>query len=131
MSDDLSTDIPPALTADEWSAREHHSPGLGGIILMLTDFGLSVIQSGPIADGADLAALIALANAAFNQEDVRKFRRDDVVALREEAERIDDDNVEDALEERSVRAKELRDMADAIESYLPPRRIEVIEKLVR
>jgi len=55
---------------------------------------------------ARLTALIALANAALVDDDPRKLRREHVDALRSAA----DGKIDVAL---------LRDLADAIDSYLP------------
>jgi hypothetical protein len=75
-----------------------------------------------VRDGGDLAALIALANAAMNDEDPRKFTREHVVALRSATEELARDYDAVATDARSARAGLLDDLADAIESFLPPER---------
>ena len=62
----------------------------------------------------ELPGLIALANAALPDDDPRKFRREHIAALR-------DATVRDVIgDEDREQTNILRNLADALESYLPP-----------
>jgi len=140
MSDENTTDIPPALTPEEWKARRSRRGG--------ADFGIynddrrreereamyvcepsSLGECIPIQDDANaFAALIAIANAAMNDEDPRKFTRETVRRLRTVAADLRDSHgspSEPVYDDREVMIDIayldhwLDDLADVIESYLP------------
>ena len=124
------TDLRPALTVDQWSARAYESFGDSGVRFSLGASGVNVSSSGDVENPADLAALIALANAALGPRDPRKFGRAHVRLLRGAAELIigtertfasdrDDRPTEELVAERVIYSQ-LLELADVIASYLPP-----------
>lgn len=124
------TNIKPALSVDQWSKREYERSGENGVSLGLGT-GVNVVAPGAIDDPADVIALIALANAALPVQDPRKFTREHVRLLRGAAELIGgsergfatdgaDRATAEMVAERVVYSQ-LLDLADVIESYLPPR----------
>jgi hypothetical protein len=90
------TSIVPALSPDEWAKHEPH-------------------QSSRVSRPKELAAVIALANAELNDADPRKLLRAHVKLLR----RVADDHDSDSEAGQTV-PQLLRDLADLIDSYLPP-----------
>ena len=134
MTDDQhdAPDIPPALSESEWAAETVPMPDTKAsrtFRAQTTIGGLSIDGQIHIRDVNDLAALIALANAAMNDEDPRKFRRDQVTNLRLIAGAIASEHSEneqgiDAKGDPTLcmhcAAEALHELADALESYLPP-----------
>ena len=101
--------FPPALQAHEWRDGRSSLRDTGVVLSLAGELGLLIEGAQHITIGRNvsrLTALIALANAALLDDDPRKLRRDHVDALRSAA----DGKIDVAL---------LRDLADAIESYLP------------
>ena len=101
--------FPPALQAHEWRDGRSSLRDTGVVLSLAGEIGLLIEGAQHITIGRNvgrLTALIALANAALLDDDPRKLRRDHVDALRSAA----DGKIDVAL---------LRDLADAIESYLP------------
>ena len=90
------TAIPPALSPDEWAKHETR-------------------QSSRISRSNDLVAAIAVANAQLDDENPRKLSRAHVKLLR----RVADDHDSDSEAGQTV-PQLLRNLADLIESYLPP-----------
>ena len=111
-----ASEIRPALTDEQWRKREYQSDGANGCSIMLSDFGLSVVQSGPITNPDDLVALIALANAALPNEDPRKLRPETVERLR--AIVVDDPRDDGGFFDDEL----VEEHSDAISSYLPRER---------
>ncbi|HEV8496737.1 MAG TPA: hypothetical protein VGQ56_07750 [Gemmatimonadaceae bacterium] len=101
--------FPPALQAHEWRDGRSSLRDTGVVVSLAGELGLLIEGAQHITIGrnvARLTALIALANAALVDDDPRKLRREHVDALRSAA----DGKIDVAL---------LRDLADAIDSYLP------------
>lgn len=120
---DETGDIPPALTPDQWREREFKVIGgaTGQKFVLGSPHFLGIAQDGArligLTNVANVAALIALANAAFPDEDPRKLTWETVDALRRS---------EKTLESASHpvldhEAQLLGDLADVLASYLPPR----------
>jgi hypothetical protein len=104
--------IPPPLQDHEWRNGQSTLRDTGVVLSLAGDLGLLIEGAQHITIGrnvARLTALIAVANAAMSDEEPRKFKRAHVEALR-------------SVAEGGVGAKEaavLRELASAIESYLP------------
>jgi len=104
--------LPPALQDHEWRNGQSTLRDTGVVLSLAGELGLLIEGAQHITIGrnvARLTALIAVANAAMSDEEPRKFKRAHVDALREAA--------DDAGEK--PHAALLRDLASAIESYLP------------
>jgi hypothetical protein len=114
MTDDQTQapDIPPALTEAEWSFKIVDRPSVRADANR--GFRGHFLFPDGMVDANDVAALIALANAAMNDEDPRKFTRRQIKVLRQAAEFCSMSPSQSWLHE------ELHDIADAIESLLPP-----------
>lgn len=136
MSDRHTTDIPPALSDEQWAKGEYRTISvratLQGQSLEIVD---REIHEPGIADVSDAAALIALLNELLRRfDDPRAVTREHVSRLREIAEWIgeqpapragditnpSDDSQYRAIVADSERLNLLHDLADVIESYLPP-----------
>lgn len=137
------SDIPPALAPIEWikksANRQSIDTGLydakwqqeTGEIMRVCEPG-AFGECVPISDPNDLAALIALANAALHDEDPRKFTRERITALRFAAEIVSEHietigvigagnaGVDQRFAAESETHSQLLELADVIESYLPP-----------
>jgi hypothetical protein len=103
--------IPPALQDHEWRNGQSTLRDTGVVLSLAGDLGLLIEGAQHITIGrnvARLTALIAVANAAMSDDEPRKFKRGHVEALRAAAEG-------GAEKEAAV----LRELASAIESYLP------------
>ena len=101
--------FPPALQAHEWRDGRSSLRDTGVVLSLAGELGLLIEGAQHITIGRNvsrLTALIALANAALLDDDPRKLRSEHVDALRSAA----NGKIDVAL---------LRDLADAIESYLP------------
>jgi hypothetical protein len=121
MSDEQSRDIPPALNALQWRERRY-TTSYGFCVETPARDELNLLMGGRLyaspREVATLAALIALANAAMNDEDPRKFARENLTVLRRVAEKLRSIR----LLEDDADAESVDDLADVIESYLPPGR---------
>jgi hypothetical protein len=111
MSDDVR-DIPPALDADRWreiSGRHALEGALADAAFVTRDV-------------TGLAATIALANAALADEDPRKLTRATVGLLRQIGHTIENlvGTTFVSAETKRAEIDAVRDLADVIESYLPP-----------
>lgn len=120
MQDEDGPDIPPALTFREWVRGRTDR---GDLRIELENGDMLTVSMPPSATGIradavrwgitisgmadDFAALIALANAALPDEDPRKLRREHVEVLRSAPDGPGD-------------VSPLFELADAIESFLPP-----------
>ena len=103
--------IEPALTPEEWANKGY--PAIDGYF----DFENCVVDTGGGWGGEPgrfIPGLIALANAALPDDDKRKFRREHIAALRNAT--VRDVIGDEDREQTSI----LRNLADALESYLPP-----------
>jgi hypothetical protein len=110
MSSNSSDRIEPALSASDWAFPR---------VTLAVDGGSPYEMLGPedfARNATDLPALIALANAALPDSDLRKIRHHWISWLREEA---------DILKRGGAGAGALiaAEIADALESYLPPSRV--------
>ena len=117
--------IKPALTAEEWRGRiippdhpfprygEANYPDADGMpYIFYGEFGVSA--EGYFC-GVNPAQAIALANAALPDDDKRKLRREHIAALRNAT-------VRDVIgDEDREQTNTLRNLADALDSYLPRR----------
>ena len=107
--------LEPALRDDEWRNGRVSWLRETGIALSLAgELGLLIEGSQHITIGRNghrLTALIAMANAALNDDDPRKLTRADVDALRAAAAGQNGNGGETA--------ERLQHLANAIESYLP------------
>jgi hypothetical protein len=104
--------LPPALQAHEWRDGRSSLRDTGVVLSLAGELGLLIEGAQHITIGrnvARLTALIALSNAALKDDDPRKFKREQVHALRSAADKADGE------EEAAL----LRNLAEAIESYLP------------
>jgi hypothetical protein len=104
--------LPPALQAHEWREGRSSLRDTGVVVSLAGELGLLIEGAQHITIGRNvgrLTALIALSNAALNDDDPRKFKREQVTALRSAAEKAGGE------EEAAL----LRNLAEAIESYLP------------
>ena len=127
MTDDVR-DILPALSAEEWAKREIRRSDADVTVWARIEpvVGLQVefVYGGSYGakDVANIAAIIALANAAMNDEDPRKFTRATVDALRLLLDFCHEKHVGFGgwYEEHAAALPPVDDLADAIESYLPP-----------
>ena len=111
----------PALNAAEWAKLERCAPGhnafavrqpAGTVELRISASDRQV----DVKDAAEFAAIIALANVALADGDSRKLTRVHVKVLR----RVADENevIPWGAEAKAIAL--LRQLADVIESYLPP-----------
>lgn len=103
--------LPPALLDEEWRDGRSRLRDTGVVLSLAGELGLLIEGAQHITIGRNvgrLTALIALANAALNDDDPRKFKRAHVDALRSAAARAEGDD-----------ATTLHDLANTIESYLP------------
>ena len=141
MSDERTSDIPAALTPEQWDGEHryfivdgydstrnaageiHQGPGY----LHLTEHQHDRFAVFETVN--DLAALIALANAAMNDEDPRKLTRGDVEVLRNAAGYVmaeipDEENGIVLAPQETAQLQRVYDrlweLSDVIESYLPP-----------
>lgn len=113
--------IPPALSAEEWQAREVRVDN--GFVRLYGD--APVLETFDYRDGSttglylehDLAATIALANAALPDDDPRKITRDDVFVLRQLPAFMRGLGMGSDPEGG---AKAVTTLADKLASYLPP-----------
>ena len=109
MTDERLSDIPPALSPEEWQQRATTDRAVG---MHVNDFGFVVsgsrLGSHAVVVGRDVSEVIALANDAMNDEDPRKFTWAQVGRLRGIADTLGDDG-----------AEFLHDLADVVSSYLP------------
>ena len=143
MSDDDAADFPPALTAQQWKRGLfpsepiiYNSPARRAVsfgILGEWPNALAISIEGHVArieDPSDLAALIALANHAMNDEDPRKIRRETIQVIREAAELVAEEAPDGpgreptgergaAVVEGGGRRSQMKQLASALESYLP------------
>lgn len=119
MTDEVR-DIPPALSAEDWQGKTYW-PDDGPMIRADLQLGLRVSDGGEAVnvgeDVSHLAALIALANAAMNDEDPRKLTHDTVRVLRQLPAFLHGAGMAD---DPDGAAHFVSDLADVIESYLPP-----------
>lgn len=112
----MSEKIEPALSAGEWTRAEIDDDGSA---LRIVDGRLVNEAWGQPVDRP--AAVIALANAALSDSDPRKITREWVKALRDEAERAEyTERVQDNAGYSAIEPTLARQIADALESYLPP-----------
>ncbi len=109
-----TTDIPPALTPNEWRNVRSHPLERVKFVELAERIGRS-------------HAAIALENDALNDEDVRKLTPERVALIRWAAERVNAELAArvssltvDAARELADRYSDLVELADALESYLPP-----------
>jgi hypothetical protein len=103
--------LPPALQDHEWRNGQSTLRDTGVVLSLAGELGLLIEGAQHITIGrnvARLTALIAVANAAMSDEEPRKFKRAHVEALRTAADNAD-----------APSAAMLRELANAIESYLP------------
>jgi hypothetical protein len=103
--------LPPALQDHEWRNGQSTLRDTGVVLSLAGELGLLIEGAQHITIGrnvARLTALIAVANAAMSDEEPRKFKRAHVDALRAAADNGD-----------APSAAVLRELANAIESYLP------------
>jgi len=104
--------LPPALQDHEWRNGQSTLRDTGVVLSLAGELGLLIEGAQHITIGrnvARLTALIAVANAAMNDDDPHKLKRAHVDALRAAAEG------KPGKKETAL----LREAADAIESYLP------------
>jgi len=102
--------LPPALQDHEWRNGQSTLRDTGVVLSLAGDLGLLIEGAQHITIGrnvARLTALIAVANAAMSDDEPRKFKRAHVEALRA------------AADGAGANAALLRELASAIESYLP------------
>lgn len=117
---DDESDIPPALTPSEWSRAAAHAKSTDDGRLTMVSMAWTVQRH---------EAVIALANAALHAEDPRKLTRETIALLRRAAEHISEtqkmfadpkgQTVADAVADGELYSQ-IHELADAIESYLPP-----------
>lgn len=130
MSDDAS-DIPPALSAREWSRNTFERPAF--LVSVAVDDALIVSDGSEgifTSDVGQIAAIIALAYESLRRfDDPRAFLRKQVATLRRMQERmlaeVDEmaaDARGDAAQSAQDDANDLGDLADALDSMLPPAR---------
>jgi hypothetical protein len=104
----MSEKVEPALTPEQWRQR-------GTDVAYLAHDGVWIYPGSPevLVSGRDIPALVALANAALPHGHPGKLTRTHVNWLREEA---------DVLKRNGAGAGALMatEIADALESYLPP-----------
>lgn len=133
--------IPPALDSEEWASHETlrgfdgsvvrigmgavvvgDVPRRAGVLFAKLNNGIAEYPL-PVIEGAALPALIALANAALPDDDPRKITWRRVGILRAAIQRILGEVQGDDLDSKLSRAGlyELDALADALQSYLPPR----------
>jgi len=130
VSDEKTTDIPPALSDEQWARGEYRTISvratLQGQSLEIVD---REIHEPGIADVSDAAALVALLNELLRRfDDPRAVTRQHVDMLRAAAFRIEQiiptDIDRQWREEKSSANRETRsqllELADVFESYLPP-----------
>jgi hypothetical protein len=122
----MSERIAPALTPDEWAAKETRTPDHVRVALLVDEDG-TFLEVGDGRSSADtwliasegMPQTIALANAALPDSDPRKITRARVDALREVAREIDAEN-KGMITQCGWADDFLNGLADALESYLPP-----------
>ena len=112
----MTDSIEPALTPEEWLL---YAPrgwlDLDHNEVSTRDEGFCIMPDSEVAVFAKrLPALIALANSALPDDDKRKLRREHIAALRNAT--VHDVIGDEDREQTSI----LRNLADALESYLPP-----------
>lgn len=107
---ETSSDIPAALSAAEWHAWR--TERLNPVTLMRE---VSAFAPNPDA----LWKAIAIANDQLHDEDPRKLTHDVVTALRAAAEALPEEGYNEARG-ASTKYSRLHDLADVIESLLPP-----------
>lgn len=121
----MSDAISPALTAEEWAhrefvrgvpRREHQIFGYVGEEDGLLHLGWDAEPLHPVTVNS-IPAVLALANAALEDDDKRKITREWVAELRELVTLLRDGSDIPRLAERTA---VLSDAADALASYLPP-----------
>jgi len=123
MSDEETTsDIGPALTPDEWARIFAHADKT--LDAAKADAFLAYLTRQGFAGNPHAAvALIAMANAGLHDEDPRKFTRETVRDIRSAAIAVEDaadaQMPEDGTELHDLFTR-LHELADVIESYLPP-----------
>lgn len=121
-------DIPPALSESEWENEAAIVGGLGVRIrhtipnqptleISSVDGRIATPVLHSIADTNSIAALIALANAAMNDEDPRKITRETVDTLRQMRALLH--GVGMGVDPEGGRTF-VAELADALESLLPP-----------
>ena len=109
----------PALAPEQWAqffGEGGYTPLYATVVQRNHDGTFIVFPEGEGATFAphELPGLIALANAALPDDDPRKLRREHIAALR-------DATVRDVIgDEDREQTNILRNLADALESYLPP-----------
>jgi len=104
--------FPPALQAHEWRDGRSSLRDTGVVLSLAGDLGLLIEGAQHITIGRNvgrLTALIALSNAALKDDDPRKFKPEHVEALHSAADKA----------KGKAEAALLRNLAEAIESYLP------------
>jgi hypothetical protein len=119
----MSERIAPALTPDEWAAKETRTPDHVRVALLLDEDG-SFLEVGDGRSSADtwliasegMPQTIALANAALPDSDRRKITREHVALLR----RLEAAEREKAPEGDSWNVRDLDALAGVLESLLPP-----------
>lgn len=132
----MSEKIEPALSAEEWAEERFaptsdlqiviHNDGDGIEFVIYPDDEARFQRKGLLSKhklefADDLAGVIAVLNAGYPDSDPRKITRFHVVLLRNAAERLrGTDGEPEEIEQ--VKAY-LEDLANALESYLPPHRI--------
>src|SRR5215475_7181635 len=82
--------LPPALLDEEWRDGRSRLRDTGVVLSLAGELGLLIEGAQHITIGRNvgrLTALIALANAALNDDDPRKFKREQVDVLRSVADK--------------------------------------------
>ena len=113
--------VPPALSVAEWAKLERCSPGHNAFAVRRPEGIVELRISASdcqvdVRDAAEYAAIIALANVALADADSRKLTRVHVKILR----RVADENEVIPWGAGTKAIALLRQLADVIESYLPP-----------
>jgi hypothetical protein len=154
--DDDAADIPPALSASEWNVLEAKRRN-GELEISVAKYGDELAKlyvwdsqvdpgaSTQVDDANDVAAVIALSNELLRRfDDPRAFTREHVELLRDLANRIGEESISYRVEasdpeKLGISAADLapdfrqidllNDLADALESYLPPRAQRTIDKV--
>lgn len=117
--------IEPALSAEEWKrAVESANPDVRASWPMQAAFGLYSDRYGHAADIDDPHAVIALLNAALPDGDPRKITRARIASLRQAARFVENGRLSTHWSESDNPwvqiGDDLRTLADALASYLPP-----------
>lgn len=108
----MTDKIEPALTTEEWANVQRFGVGLLAIEVLVAE------------DEPQKA--VAIANAALPDSDSRKITRERVAAIREAADELESNlknphwRMDDDRSWAAYNVRLCREMADALESYLPP-----------